>query len=78
MQRCEYGSALRAADTIRDLIARLDAGEDPRHTMKRLDARIIDYQRAGIDLPASFLRLSRALSAEFVARRQRQARKMGN
>ena len=76
MQRCDYGSSLRAADTVRDLMARMNAGEDPRHTMRSLDARFVDYQRAGIDLPASFLRLSRMLAAEFVA--QRLARQNSN
>lgn len=74
MERCGDPSAARTAEiTVRDLMARLDAGEDPRRTMRRLDARFIDYQRAGIDLPASFLRLSRTLAAEFIA--QRQARR---
>lgn len=71
MQRCGDVRAARAAEsTVRDLMASLDAGEDPRRTIRRLDARIVDCQRAGIDLPASFLRLSRALAAECIARRQ--------
>lgn len=77
MQRCEDISLSRAADTIRDLTARMHAGEDPRRTMRRLDASIIDCQRAGIDLPASFLRLSRMLAAEFVAQ-HRARRGKGN
>lgn len=73
MQRCANALASRAADiTVRDLMARLDAGEDPRRTLRRLDARIVDYQRAGIDLPASFLRLSQTLAAEYMARRGTQ------
>jgi hypothetical protein len=71
MQRCGDASAGRAADiTVRDLMASLAAGEDPRRTMRRLDARIVDCQRAGLDLPASFIRLSRTLAAEYIARRQ--------
>ncbi len=66
-----YGAlatAHKAVDvTIRDLMARLDAGEDPRRTIARLNASIVDCQRAGVDLPPSFLRLSRTLAAECVA-----------
>ena len=54
--------------TVRDLLARLGAGEDPRRTIKRLNARIVDCQRDGHDLPAAFLKLSRTLTAECVAR----------
>jgi hypothetical protein len=71
MERCGETLAGRAVEiTIRDLMARLEAGEDPRRTMRRLDARIVDCQRAGLDLPAGFLRLSRTLAAEYIARRQ--------
>jgi hypothetical protein len=74
MQRCGDASASRAVDiTVRDLIASLAAGEDPRSTLRRLDARIVDCQRAGLDVPASFLRLSRTLAAEYIARRQAQS-----
>ena len=64
-------TARRAVDvTVRDLVARLQAGEDPRRTIARLNARIVDCQRDGVDLPPSFLRLSRTLAAECVAQGQ--------
>jgi hypothetical protein len=69
-----YGAiatARKAVDvTVRDLMARLDAGEDPRRTIAHLNARIVDCQREGVDLPPSFLRLSRTLAAECIAQGQ--------
>lgn len=56
--------------TIRDLMACRDAGEDPRRTIARLNQRIVDCQRAGADLPPSYLQLSRTLAAEWVAQSQ--------
>jgi len=53
--------------TVRDLMACLDAGEDPRRTIARLNAKIVGCQRDGLDVPPSFLRLSRTLAAECVA-----------
>lgn len=53
--------------TVHDLLASFGAGEDPRRTIKRLDASIVDCQRHGRDLPAAFLELSRTLAAECVA-----------
>ncbi len=53
--------------SLHDLMASHDAGEDPRRTIRRLDARIVDCQRAGEDVPASLLRLSLTLAAECVA-----------
>ncbi len=62
------GTAEKAVEvTVRDLMARLDAGEDPRRTIAHLNARIVDCQFAGVDLPPCFLRLSRTLAAECVA-----------
>ncbi|MGD9803088.1 MAG: hypothetical protein AB7E81_01470 [Hyphomicrobiaceae bacterium] len=56
--------------TIRDLMACHDAGEDPRHTIARLNQRIVDCQRTGADLPPGYLRLSRRLAAECIAQSQ--------
>lgn len=53
--------------SLHDLMARHDAGEDPRRTIRRLDARIVDCQLAGEDLAPSLLRFSRTLAAECVA-----------
>lgn len=53
--------------TVRELMDRLAAGEDPRRTIARLNARIIHCQCAGVDVPSSYLRLSRTLAAECVA-----------
>lgn len=55
---------------IRELQAHQAAGEDPRSTIRRLDARIVDCQLAGVDVPACLLRLSRTLAAECVAQAQ--------
>ena len=64
-----HASSRKTADvTVRDLMACLDAGEDPRRTIRRLNASIIDCQRDGLDVPAAFMRLTRELTAECVAR----------
>jgi hypothetical protein len=70
MQRTGANSTNRRTPegAICDLLAFVDAGEDPRHTIRRLDAQIVDCQRDGIDLPGSFLRLSRTLAAECLSR----------
>lgn len=52
---------------IRDLKASFEAGEDPRRTIARLNERIVDCQRAGLDMPPCYLRFSRTLAAECVA-----------
>jgi hypothetical protein len=72
MKRSEDAvTARKAVDiTIGDLLACHDAGEDPRRTIARLNKRIVDYQRAGADLPSSFLHLSRRLTAEWIAQSQ--------
>ena len=57
-----------AKDVVVDVVDRLDAGEDPRHTIRRLNASIVDCQRDGRDLPAIFIRLTRELTAVCVAR----------
>jgi hypothetical protein len=62
------GTPSKPADiTIRDLLACHDAGEHPRQTIRRLNQRIVAYQREGADLPPSFLHLSRRLTAEWMA-----------
>jgi len=53
--------------TIRDLLACHDAGEHPQRTIQRLNQRIVAYQREGADLPSSFLRLSRRLTAVWLS-----------
>lgn len=61
----------RAVDvTVRHLMARRAAGEDPRLTIARLNQQIVDCQSAGADLPPSYLRLSRTLAAACVAQGQ--------
>lgn len=72
MKRSENAvTAHKAVDiTIGDLLACHDAGEDPRRTIARLNKRIVDYQRAGADLPSSFMHLSRRLTAEWLAQSQ--------
>ncbi len=57
---------------VSDLIASHAAGEDPRRTMARLNATIVDCQRAGLDMPRGFVDLSRRLSAACVARDRRR------
>ena len=53
--------------SLHDLMASHDAGEDPRSTIRRLDARIVDCHLAGEDLAPSLLRMSRTLAAHCVA-----------
>lgn len=56
--------------TVRDLMESRNAGEDPRRTIARLNACIVDCQSTGVDVPPSFLRLSRTLAAACVAQHQ--------
>lgn len=72
MQRARTILTTRQAvdGSVNDLMARHDAGEDPRRTIRRLDARIVDCQLAGEDLAPSLLRLSRTLAAHCVSQSQ--------
>lgn len=56
--------AKAAEVTLRDLFACHDAGENPHHTIMRLNQRIVECQRVGADLPDGYVRLSQRLAAE--------------
>lgn len=56
--------------TIADIVAGLDAGEDPRRAMARLNAKIVSYQSAGKTVPSSLLRLTQVIATECVAQSQ--------
>ena len=59
----------RAADvTAREIMARLDAGDDPRQAIAVLNAEIVAFQSAGVDLPANLMRLTRAIVAGYQPR----------
>ncbi|MDX2155870.1 MAG: hypothetical protein SFW09_05090 [Hyphomicrobiaceae bacterium] len=63
----------RAADiTAREVVARLDAGEDPRRAIAHLNAQIIAFQCAGAELPVGLIQLSRSIAAECSARYRRR------
>lgn len=53
-----------ADTTMNDLLNRLDAGEDLRKAIARVNARIVAFQRAGEDVPSGLLRLSKTLISE--------------
>lgn len=68
MQRAFAGRNLE--QTIGDILSGLEAGDDPRKAIAQLNQRIIDYQRAGEDVPPRLLRLSQKLSHECIAQSQ--------
>lgn len=68
MQRLNAGQNLER--TITEILSGLEAGEDPRVVMERLNKQIVDFQRAGKDVPARLMRLSQALTSECVAQSQ--------
>jgi hypothetical protein len=53
-----------------DVIRGLDAGDDPRLAIARLNAKIIDFQRAGQEVPPRLLRLSKQLATECAVQSQ--------
>ncbi len=55
---------------IDDVIAGLDAGDDPRVAIAQLNKQIVAYQSAGRDVPAGLMRLSKMLANECVAQSQ--------
>ena len=56
--------------TIDDVMSGLDAGDDPRQAIARLNKRIVAYQSAGHDVPAGLMRLSKMLAHECVLQSQ--------
>lgn len=63
--------AFRSEDkSIQDIVASIEAGDDLRRTMARINARIIAYQRAGEDVPQSLMRLSKTVATECAAQSQ--------
>lgn len=56
--------------TIAEIMSGLDAGDDPRRAMMRLNQEIVGYQTAGEPVPASLLRLSQRIATECVAQSQ--------
>lgn len=55
---------------IDEVMAGIDAGDDPRVAIARLNKEIVAYQSAGRDVPAGLMRLSRMLANECVAQSQ--------
>ena len=64
-------AAERDIDTsIRDVMAGIEAGDDPRLAMARINRQIVDFQKAGQDVPPRLLRLSKQLASECIAQSQ--------
>ncbi len=55
---------------IAEIKAGLEAGDDPRRAIARLNARIVEHQRAGEAVPASLLRLTQVIACECAAQSQ--------
>lgn len=55
---------------IEEVMAGIDAGDDPRVAIARLNKEIVAYQSAGRDVPAKLMRLSRMLANECAAQSQ--------
>lgn len=53
-----------------DIVSVLEEGEDPRVAIAKLNRQIVDFQKAGEDVPPRLLRLSRALAGECIAQSQ--------
>lgn len=69
MERYQFVGAQRTSDVaVHDLMASVAAGEDPRLTIARLNLCIVACQRDGLDVPPSFLRLTRTLAAQCLLR----------
>lgn len=60
----------KTTTTVQEFMAGLDSGEDPRRVMARLNAAIVNHQRAGEEVPASLLRLSQVIATECAAQSQ--------
>jgi hypothetical protein len=61
----------RLADEVFvDVVSGLDAGEDPRVLMARLNREIVAFQKAGEDVPARLMRLTKVLASECIAQSQ--------
>ncbi len=55
---------------IDEVMAGIDAGDDPRVAIARLNKQIVAFQSAGRDVPAGLMRLSKMLANECVAQSQ--------
>ena len=53
-----------------DVMAGIDAGDDPRIAIARLNKQIVAYQSAGDDVPVRLMRLSKMLANECAAQSQ--------
>lgn len=61
----------KSADvTARNVVDRLNAGEDPRLAIATLNAQIVAFQGAGADLPANLMKLSQTITACYAAQEQ--------
>ena len=55
---------------IQDIVAGLDAGEDLRLAMARINAQILDYQRSGEQVPEKLKRLATTVANECAVQSQ--------
>ncbi len=62
-----------ADDTAREVRDLLIAGWDPRRAIAHLNAEVVAFQRAGADLPAELMRLTRAIAGGEGAYSQRHS-----
>ena len=61
-------NAVKKADpAIDEVMTGLEAGEDPRAAIARLNQKIVAYQSAGRDVPPGLMRLSKRLAHECAA-----------
>lgn len=56
--------------TIAEIMSGLEAGDDPRRAMVRVNKEIVDYQRAGEPVPPGLLRLSQRIATECASQSQ--------
>lgn len=59
-----------AEAAFNDVMRGIEAGDDPRLAIAKLNTKIIDFQRAGQEVPARLLRLSRDLATECAVQSQ--------
>lgn len=63
-------AAQTKTDIVSDVMSNLEAGGDLRQAIARLNAKIVDFQKQGQEVPGRVLRLSKALATECAAQSQ--------
>lgn len=61
----------RGSDSVvQEVKQGLEAGDDPRTAMARVNRQIVEHQRRGEEVPASLLQLSKLIAIECISQSQ--------